>query len=91
MGLEFNPLVVIGAAALCCSIVAFVVARRTVTSGIVVDTRNRPGYATSQQKPELSDLIVIPLRKEVTWKNLQVSPALVIFVTCHRKLNERML
>lgn len=74
MGLEFNPLVVVGAAALCCAFIAFAVARRTVAARVVlIDTRNRPAHSIGQQKPELSDLIVVPLGRDVLWKNLQVS------------------
>lgn len=76
MGLEFNPLVVVGAGALCCACIAFAVARRTVASRTAFfDTLNSSQDDISEQEtPVLSDVVVVPQANDVSWKSLQVSP-----------------
>lgn len=86
MGLEFNPLVVVGAAALCCAFVSYAVARSRARV-VFIDTLNHRSCIIEQRIPELSDLISVTTRNDVSWRNLQVStllfsPLLLVRTIC---------
>lgn len=69
--IEFNPLIVIAAAAIICAIVSFIVARRTIRGRLVV-VPGGPTVRVTEEQPELVDLYVEPGRKELgtTWQDI---------------------
>ncbi|KAJ3483259.1 hypothetical protein NLI96_g6446 [Meripilus lineatus] len=92
MGLEFNPLVVVGAGALCCACIAFAVARRTVASRTAFfDTLNSSQDDISEQEtPVLSDVVVVPQANDVSWKSLQPISATVTPRSLHSSYQDKV-